>query len=478
MDPKDKRLADAARGVILSTPASIVHELGKEPELPTWVAPRWIKYVISRGIFPLIRNILRGTGPTRLVLKAPVRHGKTVLFGYATPLWALMLYPTWRYILGTHTDMLAVAHTRMVRDALVLKGPEWVGWEPLGGKTAAAGNWETPYRGGMLARGVGGGWSGIGGKIISIDDPYKNAQEARSGKRRQAIWDWFKGDVLQRLEPSAGLIVSHARWHQDDLIGRLEREYGDNSNYIFINLPAIAGEGDELGREPGEALWPDRFSREVLAERRKEATEYYWRALWQQEPSDDDSGYFSEKNLREWKWDDGQYFAPDGVGYRPEDLTYYAICDTAMTTGKDSDYTALTTFAAAHLEATRPLLFVVDCVRRKLESPNILPLISERMRQEPRIEFVGIEGKQIYQFARAEGINARELKAITDKKVRAIQAAVAWENGRVLMPTNDWAPWVDEFTSELYAFPVGSHDDMVDTLAYGAEELERWYVPV
>ena len=374
--------------------------------------------------------------------------------------------------------MLAVAFTRMVRDALVLEGMNWGGWEPVGGKNAAAGNWETPYGGGMLARGVGGGWSGIGGKIIDVDDPYKNAQDARSAKRRQAIWDWFKGDVLQRLEPSAGLIVSHARWHQDDLIGRLKREYEDNPNYIFIKLPAIAGEGDELGRAPGEALWPDRFSAEILAERRKEATEYYWRALWQQEPSDDDSGFFSEKNLTEWRWDDGQYFAPDGVGYKPDALTYFAICDTAMTTGKDSDYTAMTTFAAAHIEATRPLLFVVDCVRRKLESPNIVPLIREQLRKEPRIEFVGIEGKQIYQFARSEGLNARELKPITDKKVRAIQAAVAWENRRVLMPPNDWNHWVDEFTAELFAFPVGSHDDMVDTLAYAAEELERWYVPV
>ena len=439
----DKQAGDLARGVILSTPASVAHEFGKHPEVQSWVAPDWIRYVMRRGLFPLVRNIKRGKGPTRLVLEAPVRHGKTILFGYATPLWYLMLEPAARYILGTHTDMLAVAHTRMVRDALVIHGPDWVGWEPIGGKNAAAGNWETPFGGGMLARGVGGAWSGLGGKIIGIDDPYKNAQDARSAKRRQVIWDWFKGDVLQRLEPSAGLIVSHARWHQGDLIGRLKKEYADHPDYIFIKLPAIAGEGDELGRAPGEALWPERFSCEILGKRRQEATEYYWRALWQQEPSDDESGFFSEKNLTEWRWDDGQYFTPHGVGYRPEDLTHFAICDTAMTTGKDSDFTALTTFAVAHIDTGRPLLFVVDCQRRKLESPNIVPLIRERVRQEPRIEFVGIEGKQIYQFARAEGLNARELTPVTDKRVRSIQAAVAWENGRVLMPPNDWNHWVD-----------------------------------
>ena len=85
MTPKDKRIANAARGVIMSSPASFAFELGKHPQLLTWVAPRWIKYVIARGVLPLVRNIKSGTGPTRLVLEAPVRHGKTVLFGYATP---------------------------------------------------------------------------------------------------------------------------------------------------------------------------------------------------------------------------------------------------------------------------------------------------------------------------------------------------------------------------------------------------------
>ena len=177
--------------------------------------------------------------------------------------------------------------------------------------------------------------------------------------------------------------------------------------------------------------------------------------------------------------DDGQYFTPDGVGHRPEDLTHFAICDTAKTIGEDSDYTVLTTFAAAHLDADRPVLFVVDCVRRKLESPNIVPLIRERLNQERRIEFVGIEGQEIYDYARAEGIrNVRQLRPITDKRTRAIRAATAWENGRVLMPPNDWNHWVDDFKSELYAFPVGSNDDQVDTLSYAALEAERFYVPV
>ena len=472
-----KQAGDISRAVALSNPVALAHEFGKARELPDWVAPDWIKYVAKHAVLPIIRNIKRGTGPTRLILEAPVRHGKTLFFGYSVPAWFLMLEAASSYIIATHTESLAIKHARFVRDALVLNGPSWVGWQPVGGKNAAAGDWSTPYGGGMLARGIGGAWSGFGANIIYVDDPYKNAQEARSQVRRKAIWDWFKGDVLNRLEPNAGLIVAHARWHTDDLIGRLKKEKHEDPDWITVTLPAIAQPGDQLGRAPGEPLWPDRWGLEQIAKRRAEITDYYWRALWQQVPSDDASAVFKESNLREWRWSDGQYFTPDGVGYRPEELSHFAICDTAKTVGEDSDFTVLTTFAVAHKDDGLPLIFVVDCVRRQLESPNIVPLITERLNSERLIEFVGIEGKEICQYAMAEGIRkAREVIPIGDKQTRAVRAATAWENHRVFMPPNDWAPWVDDFTAELFAFPVGSHDDQVDTLAYAAKEVERFYV--
>ena len=50
------------------------------------------------------------------------------------------------------------------------------------------------------------------------------------------------------------------RWHEDDLVGRLlNPEYGEVEDWEIINLPAVAEEGDVLGREPGEALWPERY---------------------------------------------------------------------------------------------------------------------------------------------------------------------------------------------------------------------------
>jgi hypothetical protein len=45
-----------------------------------------------------------------------------------------------------------------------------------------------------------------------------------------------------------------------------------------------------------------------------------------------------------------------------------------------------------------------------------------------------------------------------------------WEH-RVFHPRG--ASWLAEWEEELLAFPNGTHDDQVDTLAYAAREVER-----
>ena len=51
-----------------------------------------------------------------------------------------------------------------------------------------------------------------------------------------------------------------------------------------MKFPALAEEHDVLGRQPGEALWPEVFTRERLEKVRDSHTNYYWQALYQQNP--------------------------------------------------------------------------------------------------------------------------------------------------------------------------------------------------
>jgi predicted phage terminase large subunit-like protein len=54
---------------------------------------------------------------------------------------------------------------------------------------------------------------------------------------------------------------------------------------------------------------------------------------------------------------------------------------------------------------------------------------------------------------------------------RALVAVARYEEHRVFHPRG--ADWLDEWETELLAFPNAAHDDQVDTVAYAARELAR-----
>lgn len=77
------------------------------------------------------------------------------------------------------------------------------------------------------------------------------------------------------------------RWHQEDLIGRLRRQEAlGGEKWDALTLPAICeDENDPLGRQVGEALWPERFNASDLEAIRTTIPEHWWNALYMQRPT-------------------------------------------------------------------------------------------------------------------------------------------------------------------------------------------------
>lgn len=217
----------------------------------------------------------------RTIIQAPVRHGKSFLLSWWASVWILQLYPEWNVVLGSYDGHFAAKWGRLVRNTIDQhSGTLGIA---LSEDSTAAGRWETPQGGGMLSVGIGGGLTGHGMNWGVIDDPIKTAEEAHSLAYRDKVWDWFDAVFMTRCEPGARIIITMARWHEDDLIGRLERSRMRHL-WRIIRLPALAEESDPLGRREGDALWPERFSRENLEATRAEKSSYYWDALYQQNP--------------------------------------------------------------------------------------------------------------------------------------------------------------------------------------------------
>jgi hypothetical protein len=88
------------------------------------------------------------------------------------------------------------------------------------------------------------------------DDLFGSREDAYSETVRQKRWDWYQDDFSARLKPGAKRILMNTRWHEEDVAGRvLEQIERKEIKGRVISIPAIAEEGDPLGRKPGEFLW-------------------------------------------------------------------------------------------------------------------------------------------------------------------------------------------------------------------------------
>ena len=230
-----------------------------------------------------------------------------------------------------------------------------------------------------------------------------------------------------------------------------------------IDLPAIALEDDQLGRPPGAPLCPERYPLEELEIlRRLDAPMFA--SLYQGRPTPQEGDVFKAKNLL--TYDPAKLPAK---GFR------FATCDLAHSTKTSADYSVITCFYWS--APPYPRLFVTHMFRDKVDSGRHMEWLDECMDSIPKAErpsFVGIEdktfGSTLLAKARREGrrgkVMFRPLEADTDKETRAQPAATLSTQGQLLFP--EGAPWLEDAKHELLVFPNGKHDDIVDTISYGA----------
>ncbi|MCG8423687.1 MAG: phage terminase large subunit [Proteobacteria bacterium] len=404
---------------------------------------------------------------------------------------------------GTTTIQLGMAYLALYSPALrnaycssgaeyaVLRTNEIKTWALEAGVRGIEGPqnmWRTPQRGLMRAVGVDGQYVGIGTTGVQvIDDPYPTPSKALSAGYRESVWQWYWGAARNRREPGSSAIVCHTRWHEDDLIGRLQREEPDQ--WEVINLPAIsnfneaaatrylqqrAGQTFVDGWEPkleeiGEALWPEYFPLEELLPFMGQR--YFWWALYMGQPRPEGERLFDEPA----RFDLGEMRTADGrltlTGWRA-----CIACDSAATAKTKADHSAIGIVALRGYGAAT-LGRALHVERHQIPIPKLarrLKSLQETYRLLVVIEAVA-GFKAVPQILRenAPGIRIHEVTPSADKFVRAQAVSGAWNTGRFQVPTQ--APWVEPYVSEMQAF-TGSNDtrdDQVDMTAHGWNALYR-----
>ena len=383
------------------------------------------------------------------------------------PAWIIGNNPDYEIIIASYSMDLARDFGKIARDTYREHSKNGTGiFNNIIDRDKSAGdNWGiSEHRGAVVSTGVGGSATGKGAHIAIIDDPFKNREDANSKLQRDKVWAWYQSTVRTRLAPGGGIIIIQTRWHEDDLVGRISKEMESGTGEVFegIVLPAIAEENDILGRDVGEALWKERYGLKELKNIKKAIGSREFAALYQQRPQIEDGGLFKRQYFK-YFYIDNDFIKTSDKNVNVEDCFYFQTIDTAMSTRKNSDYTAIATFMCDR----EWNLYLIDLMLERLEVPDQWNVIKE-FRNRYKLRFQAIESKSsgigIIQQANREGMPLKELKADTDKMTRALNISVMFENGKVYFNKN--LDKLFEIEEELLKFPNALHDDAVDVCSY------------
>jgi hypothetical protein len=478
----------------------------KRPKAPIELArtvwgPQWKDAphldLLNRKLVDVANKRLR-----RLLITMPPRHGKSLLTSENFPAWYLGTNPNHRVILASYEADFAASWGRKARAILEAYGKALFDVEVSRG-SSAANRWGLQgYRGGMDTAGVGGAVTGKGADLLIIDDPLKNSEEANSFTIRHKIWDWYRSTAYTRLEPDGCIVLIQTRWHSDDLAGRVIKEARrDGEDWEILNLPAIAGANDILGRSPGQALWPERFNVERLQKIRRTVGSYFWSALYDQNPTDEEGGRVKREWFRFWEilGDHYRLRRPDGEGYQAifpvQECQRVITVDCAGSSedvtkerqGKAPSYSVISVW---DYHRGNGWLLWRDCRRGRWEFPELCHQLDE-MYDLHLPEWVGIEDEKT---GRALLQNRRRLptRALShegkDKLARAGTFLNDFEQGKVHFPAerppwsqtpdDDGLWWRDHAENELTSWTGGKDEpfDMGDTAAYAALHVDRSYL--
>ena len=387
--------------------------------------------------------------------------------GSAKSTYGSVLFPPWlmanvsaNVLAASHTTELAEKWGRRVRN-LVNEHSLELGISPAP-DNQAAGRWALTSGAEYYAAGVGTGIAGFRAKLGLIDDPIRSRQDADSELIRDRIWDWYINDFRTRLVPGAAEILIQTRWHEDDLAGRALQ----HNDWRVVSLPAIAEDGDQLGRSPGEPLWNDDaygYGGQIQ-ELRRTTPARTWSALYQQRPAPEEGDYFKLEWMRPYEK------AP------PLDtLRVYGGSDYAVT-ADGGDYTV---HAVVGIDPENRM-YLLDLWRRQTASNEWVEAFCDLVKRWKPMGWAEEQGQirsgvgpflDKRQRERGAYVYREQFPTRGDKGVRAqsIRGRMALEG--LYVPVH--APWYPELRSELLSFPAGKHDDQVDALGLVGQLLDK-----
>jgi predicted phage terminase large subunit-like protein len=411
----------------------------------------------------------------RLVLVAPPGHGKSAYVSHVLPLWYLGRHPERAVLAVTSSDAMASQFHGTVELALRLSEAHRAVFPAPAGRPDPNRGWSSD---GLYLRGVPPETkdpsyrvAGFGSKVIGsrchllvLDDPV-DQPVATSPVEMARVRQYLDLSLTTRLHPQGSAVCISTRWAEDDVVAHLERQ-----GWPVLVSPALSPDypWPETGvdAEGNVALWPARYPLSWLEAERRRLGGAQFSTVYQGDPVAVGAGLFRPEWLKPLP---GSYLSE--VAPQCSRVTFV---DTAWSSKQTADYSAAVTLAYLPGEQPRRL-FVVGLFRKRVDEAGLPEALLEHLLAvQPAV--VGVEEAAYRQEATAglvlrlrallSGRLATHVQAVrvtTDKVARA-RLPAGWAEAGLLHGDTSLPLW-PTFEREVLGFPLGSHDDLVDSLS-------------
>lgn len=315
---------------------------------------------------------------------------------------------------------------------------------------------------------------------LAIIDDLENQEIVSSKDRRDKLERWFEYDLLPGLAKDGAVIYLGTILHHASLLKKVSDRIGKYASWNVKSYKAITD---------GKSIWPDRFSIEKLIAMRDDPTDSdYLGSLvfaqeMQNEPQSDRDRIFQEDWVNQtYNFHDKKHLWLMSNTDHTEDefLKKYfsrvlAGVDLAISEKESADYFSMTTIGIAKDDGH---IYILDYYRDRISDPMkqievILDKYKEWGHDQIKVETVAYQ-QALYNLLRSEGAKQgiyppiKSVKPDSDK-VRRARVHSSNFSGKLVHLREDH-PLFMAFRNELLEFPLGDHDDMLDSYMYATDE--------
>lgn len=372
--------------------------------------------------------------------------------------------------------------------------------------------------GSRIATSVRGSLLGLGGDVISVDDPQNTETEKKieTDADRKLVASWWQELSTTRLnDPKKSIIVvCMQRLHSGDLSGiilkamendeedwchlMIPMEHDSRRHCVTVVLPQYEGNSEPWSdprTEDGELMWPERFGVREIERMKRRLGIYMAAGRLQQSPIPKGGGIIQRDWWQLWNNEEASRYGLAWTQHRKEFPPCELICgsiDTSYGEKDENSYNAMTVWGVwidrnknrramlmygwqRHIKLHGKLLTAlpneakVQFQERQKREWGLVELVADtckrygvqRLLIENKTRGRDVANELVRLYARENwGV---QLLPVTGDKVSRVHSVVSmFTDGMIWAPETKWS---EEVLTDVELFPKGEHNDLTDTVS-------------